>query len=200
VKVSPSERVRQGNSWDEIAIYYVAGGKNLVVSISEDVLKRAIDRQLARGEKVAAGELVSHAGSQWLGENLCVTVDGRLLQLLHHGFGKMYHQQMQRLLWGNLAILNEWHARYVDQEAVAVHQQYWQRKLICPGGGKYRWNEPWQTMESTVYGHPGEPRKGTSLPAALQSISSGNFGQTFEENGLRARGELLREVPAEMSP
>jgi len=196
VKVSPSERSRSGNSWDKMAIYYVASGKNLVVSISEDVLKRAIDRQLARSEKVVGEEREPQAGSQWLGENFCVTVDDRLLKLLHQGYGKMYHQQMQRLSWGNLAILNEWHARYADQDPVAIHQQNWQQKLICPGGGEYRWNERWQTMESSVYGHPGEPRRGTSLPTALQSIASGNFGQTFEENGLRARVELTREIPA----
>ena len=196
VKVSPSVRARSGNPWDEMAIYYVASGKSLVVSISEDVLKRAIDRQIARSKNIEAGEPVSHTGSKWLGENLGVTLDGRLQELLHQGFGKVYHQRMQRRSWGNLAILNEWHGRYAGQDPVAVHQQVWQRKLICPGGGEYRWNESWQTMESTVYGHPGEPKFGTSLPTLLQTITSANFGQTFEENGLRARVELTREAQA----
>ena len=50
-------------------------------------------------------------------------------------------------------------------------------------------------MESTVYGHPGQPKQGTSLPIALQSVTGGNFGLTFEENGLRAHVELQRKTP-----
>ena len=115
-----------------------------------------------------------------------------MIQLLSAAFGDDYHRQMQRLAWGNLAILNEWHARYPDQHPTAIHQRYWHRRLLCPGGGEYRWNESWQTMESSVYGHPGQPRTGSALPAALQAITSGNFGQTFEPNGLRARVELTR--------
>ena len=42
-------------------------------------------------------------------------------------------------------------------------------------------------MESTLYGHPGEPMPGPPLPAALRDVQPGNFGITFEENGLRAR-------------
>ena len=198
VKVSSSERARSGNAWDKVSVHYVASGKNLIVSISEDVLKRAIDRQVARSQQLAAGEPVTRTGPTWLGKNLCVTVDGRLLELLHKGFGTTYHRQMQRLAWSNLAILNEWHARYANRDAVDVHQTFWQRKLICPGGGQYRWNENWQTMESTVYGHPGEPRLGTALPAALQSVTSGNFGQTFEEHGLRARVQLDRNAAPEV--
>ncbi len=200
VKVSPSERAKSGNPWDKMALYYVPGGESLVVSISEDVLKRAIDRQIDRREKIAAGEPVTRVGLPWLGENFCVTVDGRLLKLLQKWtwIGTAYQSQMQPLSWGNLAILNEWHARYPDQDPVGIHQRFWQRKLICPGGGEYQWNERWQTMESTVYGHPGEPRQGTSLPTTLQSITSGNFGQTFEENGLRARVQLTRETPTDI--
>ncbi len=54
-------------------------------------------------------------------------------------------------------------------------------------------------MESTVYGHPGEPRTGASLPAALRAITRGNFGLTFEENGLRANVELERKESSSTS-
>ncbi len=197
VKVSPSERSKSGNDWDKAALYYVATGDSLVVSLSEDVLKRAIDRQADRREKSAAGEPVPRAGLPWLGENFCVTVDGGFLKLLASGFSAEYHRRMQLMSWSNLAILNEWRARYAELDPIKTHQRFWQRKLVCPGGGEYQWNEAWQTMESTVYGHPGEPRQGTSLPATLQSIVSGNLGQTFEENGLRARAELHREMPGD---
>jgi hypothetical protein len=101
---------------------------------------------------------------------------------------------MQRLAWGNLAVLNEWHRLYGGMDPVKLHEQLWQRRLVCPGGGQYHWNEKWQTMESTVYGHPGQPKQGKSLPIALQSASGANFGLTFEENGLRAHVELQQKT------
>ncbi len=131
----------------------------------------------------------------WLGDNLCVTVDGGLIELLQQSIGPQYQQQMQLLAWGNLPILNEWHRRFAERDPVAVHELLWHRRLVCPGGGAYRWNEQWQTMESSIYGHPGEPRQGTSLPVTLQSVSAANFGLTFEEHGLRARVEF-KQKPA----
>ena len=73
--------------------------------------------------------------------------------------GESYRSQMQRLAWSNLPILNEWKRRYPDRDPVVLHEQFWQTRLVCPGGGKYVWNEKWQTMESTVFGHPGEPKE-----------------------------------------
>jgi hypothetical protein len=67
---------------------------------------------------------------------------------------------------------------------------------VCPGGGTYRWNEKWQTYESTEYGHPGEPKAGPTLAAGLRDIQSADFGLTFEPDGLRARGEVLRRSAA----
>ena len=43
--------------------------------------------------------------------------------------------------WGNLPILNEWKRLFPDRDPVEVHQQVWQVELVCPGGGKYVWNE-----------------------------------------------------------
>jgi hypothetical protein len=48
-------------------------------------------------------------------------------------------------------------------------------------------------MESTLYGHPGVPVDGPPLPAALGRVRGGNFGVTFEDQGLRARMVLDRE-------
>ena len=104
-----------------------------------------------------------------------------------------YQLRMQQLAWNNLPILNEWHRRFADEDPLAVHETFWQQRLTCPGGGTYRWNPEWRTMESTIYGHPGQPRTGPSLPVGLQRFATGNFGITFEENGLRARVQLLQE-------
>ena len=75
---------------------------------------------------------------------------------------------------------------YPDLDPVDVHEQVWKIRLVCPGGGKYVWNEKYQTMESTVYGHPGEPKTGPADSPLLNEFSSGSFGLTFEHQGLRA--------------
>ncbi len=103
-----------------------------------------------------------------------------------------YQWLMQDRSWGNLPILNEWHRRFPGQDPVAFHQKHWGVTLLCPGGGKYVWNEAWQTYESTVYGHPGQPRSGPKVPPALSLFRQGEFGLTFENQGVRARAVLTR--------
>jgi len=71
-----------------------------------------------------------------------------------------------------------------------VHEQLWHVRLTDPAGGSYVWNEKWQTMESTGYGHPGEPKKGPAMPPGIGAFSRGNFGVDFEEHGIRARAKL----------
>ncbi len=45
-------------------------------------------------------------------------------------------------------------------------------------------------MESTVFGHPGEPRTGPDLPAPLAGFGSANFGVTLKDRSLRGRVEV----------
>ncbi len=54
------------------------------------------------------------------------------------------------------------------------------------------WNDEFQTMESTVFGHPGAPRGENWLPKDLLPFTQGRFGLTFEEEGVRARARLRR--------
>jgi hypothetical protein len=49
-------------------------------------------------------------------------------------------------------------------------------------------------MESTAYGHPGQPKTGPQVPAGLNQFQTANFGLTFEDHGLRARAELNRDA------
>jgi hypothetical protein len=100
---------------------------------------------------------------------------------------------MQVRCWGNLAILNEWKRLYPTEDPVKLHEILWQTRLVCPGGGQYAWNDEWKTMESTVYGHPGRPKDGPGAPEAVARFKTGNFGLTFENQGLRARLEITRE-------
>ena len=48
----------------------------------------------------------------------------------------------------------------------------------------------WQTMESTVYGHPAAPKAGPRLPEVFRDLDRAAAGLTFENGGLRARFSL----------
>lgn len=196
VRVALSEKGRgqaPGEELDKLSIYYASSNGSLTVTLSEAMLKRALDRGVARRSPDAEKKPLTQPKRPMLGESFCIQADNSLLKLIEAGVAPEYQRAMQNRAWNNLAILNEWKQRYSEQDPVTLHQQFWQRRLLCPGGGEYRWNEEWQTMESTVYGHPGEPKKGPSLPTSLRELAFGNFGITFEENGLRARVELERE-------
>ena len=116
------------------------------------------------------GPGVRAAGSPrlWLGGNVALEATPAIFGLvagLWSGVSPADRERaMQSLSWSNLPILNEWKRRYPDQDPVAVHERVWKIRLICPGGGRYVWNDEWQTMESTVYGHPGQPKAGPAAP------------------------------------
>ena len=190
VKISPTERAIGGREMVRgMALYYCASGKALTVTLNEDLLKRAIDRDLARREN---GSL-ANTEPPWLGSNLALNVSDRFLKVLASSGRESYQRAMQDRAWSNLAILNEWKRRYADRDPLELHEQLWHESLICPGGGEYVWNDDWQTMESTVYGCPSAPRDGPITSPLLKEIRQGNFGMTFEEQGLRARVELDRK-------
>jgi hypothetical protein len=93
-----------------------------------------------------------------------------------------------------------WKRLYPDQDAQKLHERLWHSRLVCPGGGQYQWNAQWGTFESTVYGHPGQPKQGPTVPPALSAFARGNFGLTFEHQGLRARVALDRPEDVPQQP
>ena len=105
-----------------------------------------------------------------------------------------YRLAMQKRAWANLPILNEWKRRYGGRDPVELHEELWKIRLIDPAGGRYTWNAKWQTMESSVYGHPGKPKEGPATPPLASGVLGGNFGVTFEEDGLRAQVVLKRQA------
>ncbi|MDY0167233.1 MAG: hypothetical protein RBS80_11865 [Thermoguttaceae bacterium] len=193
VKVTPTERARrETEEMEKLAIYYMASGESLLVTLSEPLLKRAIDRQLARNEAKGKGEEPPAPHRLWLGESVGLQAQRKLLDVVAALSRREYQEMMQRRAWSNLPVLNEWKRRYPDQDPAKLHARFWQTELICPGDGSYAWNDRWQTMESTVYGHPAEPKEGPAAPPLLGQLRHGNFGLSFEEQGLRARVMLER--------
>ena len=88
---------------------------------------------------------------------------------------------------------------FIDQQSsalqidvVAQHRHAAGPFSLTPGGGNFVWNKDWNTFESTIYGHPGLPKKGLDTPPTLLRFKNGSFGLTFEENGLRAKVTLTR--------
>jgi hypothetical protein len=204
---------------ENMAIYYAMTPTSLTVTLSEAVIKRALERMPvvkpadqpkpegeAKGDAAKAeAPAVAPAPPAppaapaaplrpWLGESLALQVDARILPILEMATRERFDRAMQALSWSNIPILNEWKRLYPKTDPVALHEKLWGVRLICPGGGKYAWNEEWQTMESTVYGHPGQPKSGPKSPLVLKGVTFGNFGITFENGGLRGSVELERKA------
>lgn len=195
VKVTPTDRLRDeigGDVSDDAAIYYVATPRSLVVTLNEPLLWRSIDREAARVEGEKQGRLQPDDTRPWLGRSVGLQLDGKVLSFFDEVFGDDYQALMRSRAWANIPILNEWKRRFPDRDPVALHRQYWQTTLRSPGGG-YIWNEEHHTMQSTVFGHPAEPKTGPKAPTPLAAIRFADFGLTFEHGGLRAKAVLERE-------
>jgi hypothetical protein len=187
-RVSSADRAGLGD-FSKVAVYYAVTPKSLVLTLNEPLLKRALDRQAARekGTEVAASK-------PWLGTNICLQVEPQFLRAMEPIFHDKYENAQQLLSWNNLLILNEWKRLFPARDPVQLHEQYWQTRLVCPGGGTYVWNEKWHTMESTVYGHPGEPKSGPTNNLPLARFNGANFGLNFESQGLSASVALERKA------
>lgn len=191
VKITPTAAVSQNSEeLKEAALYYAASASAWVITPSEAVLKRAIDRQIDGIPENDQTELIKNVT---VGENVNFVVNMAAAQMAARVWGLQYDSAMQQRAWGNIPILNEWRRIYPDQDPIAVHEQVWKTKLVCPGGGSYQWNEAWQTMESTVYGHPSEPKSGPMIPPTLTRFTRALLGATFEKEGLRTHVELIRK-------
>jgi hypothetical protein len=196
VRISPVKGSAPSD-FDNVGIYYATVGNALTVTLSEKVLKRAMDRAAAAKSSPAASRDAKDQPiaktpklREWLGSNGGLHVDARILEVANALGREQYEDRMQVLSWSNLPILNEWKRLFPDRDPVAIHRAVWGVTLKCPGGGKYVWNAKYGTMESTVYGCPAVPKSGPPAPPVLSSFSSADFGLTLENDGLRARVEL----------
>lgn len=193
VKVTSREEGTEGGPTN-LCVYYTLTPKSLTVTLSESVLKRALDRQNAHQEPKADTKSTATSSHPWLGTNLCLQVSADFLPAIESMSQEAYRSSQQMLCWNNLPILNEWKRLFPDQDPVKLHERFWQTRLLCPGGGSYVWNAQWHTMESTVYGHPGEPKPGPNGIPLLAKFSGANLGLSFENQGLSAKVVLDRDT------
>lgn len=209
VGLSETSRAQaRGNSgFDRLKIHYAATPRALIVSPNEDVLKRALDRQAASPAPTKEGSVPAKdapapakdgakaADRPWLGSSMCYQFTREGLEIMQGPGRESYRKLLQHRSWANLWILNEWKRLFPTQDPVQVHEKHWGVRPICPAGGQYVWNEKLKTMESTVCGHPADPKDPPPDLGPLGSVLSGNFGLSFENNGLRARAVLDRDAP-----
>ncbi|MCP4891859.1 MAG: hypothetical protein GY904_35370, partial [Planctomycetaceae bacterium] len=191
VKVSPAPSARRemlGEFDDKIALYYLATSDTLIFSLSESVIQNAIQKRAGSGSKEKLNTV--DPSRTMLGKNAAFQIKRSLASGASAFFADDYQQRMQSQSWAALPILNEWKRMFPDRDPVEVDRLVWSRELTCPGGGKYQWNALAKTMESSVYGHPAEPKQGPDLSQLFGQWNSGDFGLTFENQGLRARIEL----------
>ncbi|MBL9094296.1 MAG: hypothetical protein JNL96_23955 [Planctomycetaceae bacterium] len=195
VRIAPTAKaVRADRPESKIAVYYALTADSLTITLSEDLIKQSLARSKRRAAPSAEQDATkpSDAAIAWLGENLCLEMGDLAIQALAIISRDEYRTKMQTLSWGNLPTLNEWRRLYPNQDPLKLHERLWGAKLLCPGGGEYVWNEKWQTMESSVYGNPAEPKPGPDAPPQIKQFQQLRFGLTFEEQGLRARGQMVR--------
>ncbi len=187
VKVAPAQRSARGGAGDDWIVYYAVNPDSLTVTMSETLLKRALDRQATRTNTAVKVP----ATQPWLGSNICFQAEGKLLNLLQK-MGRDDGQADQLLAWQNLPILNEWKRLFPDKDPVKLHEDFWGVKLLCPGGGSYVWNAQWHTMESTVYGCPAAPKR-APITSLFEKVANVNVGLNFEAQGLSARAVVNRK-------
>ena len=191
VKVRATDEARSmmaGSELGEMALYYAPAADALIVSLNEAVIQRALERRAAAKN----GGPAAPVPAPWLGENMALHVGDGAMSVFQALMDTPYHQMLQERAWGGIPALNEWKRRFGAADPVAFHERYWGARIVCPGGGAYVWNEAFQTMESTVYGCPAAPKTPDGLPEVWERLTGGDFGVTFENEGLRARAVLTR--------
>lgn len=185
-----AQEIRRGEL-QQIAVYYSTGPQFFTLSLSEEVIQRTIDRRLARAAARDAGEPdPASSEAPWVGRHMGLRLHVPSILSIAGGVPEGAMSKLVDASHANLPILNEWRRRFPEADPVVTHERWFARTLVCPGGGVYRWNDDWQTMESSVFGHPGAPRADVQLSDLLQDLGQLQLGVEFEEDGLRARADL----------
>ena len=160
--------------------------KLLTVSLSEQIIKQAIERNLIHRDNTA-----TLPKANWGGMSSAFMATNPVTSILDFTMSGNEMNGLQRKSWKNIHALNEWRINLKKENPLAYHKRVWQTELLCPGGGDYKWNQKFQTYESSAFGHPAEPKTPAKL-SLLGKWQSIDFGIIFETDGLRIKAELNR--------
>ena len=166
----------------DISLYYAARPTGLLISLNEEMLKRAIDRE----EEVEKGK----KGREQI---MVRTSPGFLVSFGETASERSLELRQRALSYQALPILNEWFKSYEAKDPRAFHQARFAEALTCPGGLGYRWNEDDLTMESIAFGHPGRPASNAKPLEILKKFQSIHMDGSFEEGGMRMKVALEKE-------
>lgn len=177
-----------------IRLHYHLGKDALFLTLSESVMKSYLDRLDAAGKPGApvAKADAKDASPVWLGRHAGFRCDRKTLDLVEGLVSNNRGDSVRRASWSVLPVLNELHRAAPAEDPVALYERLWGARPICPAGGKYVWNAKLACMESTATGCPLAPKDFTPDRLVVPGIASGNFGLTFEHDGVRAVLELAR--------
>lgn len=167
---------------DPIALHYLVLPNSILFTMREDLVQRAVDRHL--------DGVADLQNSTWLESSVGMKLRQGALAAIQMLWQTHLDLQMRIESWKNIPILNEWKSLFPEEDPVEVHRRIWGRTPNCPGGGRYEWNPELRSMQSSVYGCPGNPISKNVIPSALKRISAAEFGITFEMDGLRAQAVL----------
>jgi hypothetical protein len=126
------------------------------------------------------------------GSNLAVSLDTEALRIFETLGADIRRDASKARAWSNILILNDLKRRFPDRNPQELYEKLWQVSLSTPEAGSYVWNQEWRTMESSIWGHPGQPRTPALPTGVLERIKRANLSLTFENNGLRARAGYER--------
>ena len=160
--------------------------KLLTVSLSEKIIRQAIERNILRRDKNS-----TLPKANWGGMSSALLASKPIPSMFDLTMGQNTINGLQRKSWNNLHTLNEWRIVLNKKDPLTYHRKVWQTDLLCPGGGKYVWNDKFKTYESTVFGHPAKAKLPKTI-SILGNWSKVDFGINFENDGLRVQAQLER--------
>ena len=171
----------------EISIHYAAMPDALILSLNEDLLKRAITRNLKfAASKKEAPEMDSPAYQVFAQTKM------KALHTYMNLIGGRLSQEQLFASWEALPILNEWKKVFPDRDPVQVHYDYFKETIQCPGGKGYQWNDELDSMESVAFGHPEAPREEMVGIPILQNWDSAKAAIGLKDKEFRLEAELRK--------
>jgi hypothetical protein len=171
----------------EIKIHYAAMPDAFILSLNEDVLKRAISRNLKHANKESKEGETKEGVHQVFGQAKCDA-----LQTYIDLFDGQLPKRQQFTSWAALPILNEWKRKFPEKDPLQVHHDYFKETIRCPGGKGYQWNEAIGSMESVAFGHPEAPRNEFVAMPILGNWEEASAAIGLKDKEFRLEAELTK--------
>ncbi len=170
------------------AVYYAASPKSLTVTLSESLIKRAIDRQSAKRSNRAT------TATAWQGDSLALHRAKDALDIVTRLADDSYQKAMQARSWTNLPILNEWHALFPGEDPRGRARAALGRAPRRPRRRPLRLERTGPHDGVDRLRQPARPAPGQGDAGRADRSHGIKMGLTFENDGVRARATLDRAV------